>query len=188
MTLLLLLKKSSMAKFSIFKIFFSVLAVLYPCFIFLGLKNGINSRFLTLFLLMAVFCSFIHHKSKILFILGSSIVCAHFLSRNAFFIYIYPVVTNLLFTSIFIISLNKTPIIEIFARKIHKKLDEKAIIYTRKATIAWSIFLTINTIASFITLFLSVNAWTLYNGLISYLLIGMMMLAEWCIRKKIQKG
>lgn len=90
--------------------------------------------------------------------------------------------------SVFALSLRKTPLITQFAQKINKNnLDDKELNYTRRATIAWAIFMFFNTIASLITVFLSNETWVLYNGFVSYILIGIMMGAEYLIRKGIKK-
>ena len=90
--------------------------------------------------------------------------------------------------AIFALSLKKTPLITKFAQKIRKEpLDTKTLNYTRNATKAWAIFMLVNTFISLITVFLSNEIWTIYNGFISYMLIGMMMLSEYIVRKGKEK-
>ncbi len=90
--------------------------------------------------------------------------------------------------TIFTLSLKKTPLITQFAQKMQKEpLNQEKLIYTRKATKAWAIFMFMNTVASLITVFLSDEIWAIYNGFISYILIGTMMLSEYIIRKGKEK-
>jgi uncharacterized membrane protein len=65
----------------------------------------------------------------------------------------------------------------------HHDLTDQEIKYTKNATLAWAIFMACNTIISFITLFLPMKIWVLYNGFISYILIGVMMISEYITRK-----
>ena len=41
---------------------------------------------------------------------------------------------------------------------------------------------------SCITVFLSTEIWALFNGLISYILIGLMFVAEFIVRRKVLKN
>lgn len=87
--------------------------------------------------------------------------------------------------AIFALSLRKTPIITQFAMKTHQVLDRNTLLYTRHATRAWAIFMGVNAIISFLTVFLSDEIWMLYNGFISYILIARTMLVEYIVRKKV---
>lgn len=88
----------------------------------------------------------------------------------------------------FALSLRNTPLIEKFAKKMGYTINTKQREYTRRATIAWSIFMFCLTIVSFITVFLSDEIWVMFNGLISYILIAMMMCIEFIIRKKVNNA
>ncbi|MBN2718665.1 MAG: hypothetical protein JXX14_22660 [Deltaproteobacteria bacterium] len=60
--------------------------------------------------------------------------------------------------------------------------------YCRKVTIAWCVFFVVNgTIAAYTVFFSTREYWTLYNGLISYILIGLLFGAEWLVRKKVKR-
>ena len=90
--------------------------------------------------------------------------------------------------SVFALSLKKVPLVTQIARKMTKgNLDDDQLAYTRLATIAWAIFMFCNTIASLITIFLPYEIWAIYNGFIAYILIGIMMAAEYTIRKVKEK-
>jgi len=88
----------------------------------------------------------------------------------------------------FALSLRNTPLIEKFAKKIGYTIDAKQQKYTRNATIAWSVFMFCLTVISFTTVFLSDEIWTVFNGLISYVLIAMMMCIEFIIHKKVNNA
>jgi uncharacterized membrane protein len=98
----------------------------------------------------------------------------------------YPVIANLLLLYVFVFSLFRPPtVIEFFARIQEKNLEPSAVAYTRRATIAWAIFFAVNgSISLFTVLGASLETWAVYNGLVSYILIGCMFLMEFFIRSR----
>lgn len=103
----------------------------------------------------------------------------------------HPVVINIIMFTVFVHSLIKPPsIIERLARFSllikgdGSELPPSAIIYTRKVTIVWSVFFILNaSIAIYTCIWGSVALWTLYNGLIAYLLMGTLFAVEFVIRQ-----
>ena len=95
----------------------------------------------------------------------------------------YPILINLFFFICFFVSnfKNKT-IIQIIAEKIDGNLPFKLVLYTKKLNWVWTIITGINLILSFITLFRNNKFWALYNGCISYFLVGITFLVEYPIR------
>lgn len=101
---------------------------------------------------------------------------------------LYPILMSTGIGSIFLLSLRKghIPVVEILARLSDKKFPEHAISYTRNVTKLWIVFFVINTLISFYTFFFSnLEQWTLYNGFISYILMGTVMGGEFIVRKMI---
>lgn len=99
--------------------------------------------------------------------------------------YFYPVLMSLGFATVLGWSLLVPPtLIERFARLVEPHLDERGVIYTRKVTYMWLGFSLFNAFISFLTI-LSQNQelWLLYNGLISYVLVGLLMGGEFIVRK-----
>ena len=170
------------------RIFLGAFVIAYPFVIFYTLQQNIALKFIGLILLMAVIFSFIRNKNKYLFVMGLVLCFLVIFFNQEIFLKFYPVLMNAGVCSVFALSLQKTPVITQFAQKMYKtNLDEDVLIYTRRATLAWAIFMFFNTIASLITVFLSNEAWVLYNGFISYILIGIMMTTEYIIRKSRKK-
>ncbi|WP_162048184.1 COG4648 family protein [Vibrio taketomensis] len=96
----------------------------------------------------------------------------------------YPVMMNLVLLLTFASScLWGEPIITRIA-KLREELDEAGLIYTRRLTMIWSVFFVVNGLIAAITTQLSYEIWTLYNGLISYGLIGLLLSSEWIYRKR----
>ena len=89
------------------------------------------------------------------------------------------------FLIVFSYSLLKPPsVIERLARLQEPDLPEEGVIYTKKVTLVWCVFFVFNILASLYTVFYtSTEIWTLYNGLISYVLMGTLFLSELLYRK-----
>ena len=96
----------------------------------------------------------------------------------------YPILVSLGFAGLFASSLISPPtIVERIARLREPDLPASAIPYLRNVTMAWIVFFLTNAAISAATAFSgSLEAWTLYNGLISYLLIGAMFAGEFSVR------
>lgn len=96
----------------------------------------------------------------------------------------YSLIINLIFLSLFTYSLKKTPMIETFARLHHPNLPPTAKPYLRRITKIWIAFFIVNgSIIATLSLCHLEQAWTLYTGVISYLLIAALLLGEWIYRK-----
>jgi uncharacterized membrane protein len=98
----------------------------------------------------------------------------------------YPVLVNGVALAAFGWSLQSPPsMIERFARLRHPDLPPAGVAWTRKVTQVWCAFFLCNgAVALYTALRASVAAWTLYNGLISYLLMGALLGGEWLLRPK----
>lgn len=100
----------------------------------------------------------------------------------------YPPICNTFFFLTFTISLfTKETVIQKFAKMIDKNLDKRALIYTRKVTYAWSFFTFINLLISIWTISQSDRIWLIYNGCISYILIGLLFIIEYSIRLSLRR-
>ena len=100
----------------------------------------------------------------------------------------YPPICNLFFFLVFFLSLfAKETVIQKIAKKIENKWTDNLKVYTRKLTYVWCCFTFINFVISVITIFLSDNVWMLYNGCISYVLMGTLFLGEYILRKNLKR-
>lgn len=96
---------------------------------------------------------------------------------------IYPVIVNFSFFLIFFISLfaQKT-VIQKIAELQEGVLNNSVKIYTRNLTYLWCIFLFIQFLISMLTLFLDDKIWMIYNGFVSYILLGSFFAIEYMVR------
>ncbi|MFT6984715.1 MAG: putative membrane protein [Psychromonas sp.] len=112
---------------------------------------------------------------------------ALFFKDTRWFTY-YPVIINLLMLTLFASSLyQKETMVERFARLQDPELPDYAIGYTRTVTKVWCVFFVANGTLSLITCFMPIAIWTLYNGLLSYLLAGCLFACEFMVRIYVKK-
>lgn len=111
-----------------------------------------------------------------------------FYVKRFVFLKFYPPICNFIIFSIFFGSLFcKETIIQKFARACGDKLEGPALNYTRNITYIWCAFMFINLLISIWTIFLSDNIWMLYNGCISYILVGLLFATEYIVRTILRK-
>ncbi len=101
----------------------------------------------------------------------------------------YPVLISLALLGLFAGSLvSGMPIIERLARLSEPELPAAAVHYTRQVTWVWVGYFIINaSIASGLALWAPLSWWTLYTGLIAYLLMGLLFAGEWLVRQRVRK-
>lgn len=100
----------------------------------------------------------------------------------------YPVLVNLVFGLTFACSLfEEKTIIQKFAELQINPLPSEAVRYTRNVTKLWIVFFALNGLVAVSTvIYGDLSLWTLYNGCISYVLIGLLFAGEFIYRKKIK--
>ncbi|NUF48712.1 COG4648 family protein [Gilliamella sp. ESL0250] len=126
--------------------------------------------------------------AKTIACIGLSLALMSWLCAKYQILLFYPVLVNLLFFIAFYYSLYQPQtMVEKFARLKHANLSVEAILYIRKVTLYWCLFFIFNGAIALITCLINnMYWWTIYNGLISYILIGLFMGGEWLIRQKVQ--
>ena len=101
---------------------------------------------------------------------------------------LYPVGVNLALLGVFAASLRHGPsAIERLARLREPALPPHAVAYTRRVTQAWCVFFAANAAVSAGTaVWADAAAWALYNGLVAYVLMGLLMGGEWLVRRRVR--
>jgi len=102
---------------------------------------------------------------------------------------LYPVVINALAGGFCLYSLYHPPsAIERLSRILGIPVDGPAIPYTRRLTKVWAVFFAVSgSIAAYTALAASTGAWALYNGAISYVLIGLLIAVEYPVRLRYRR-
>ncbi|PIE45706.1 MAG: hypothetical protein CSA44_01790 [Gammaproteobacteria bacterium] len=98
---------------------------------------------------------------------------------------IYPLLINIGLFTIFSYSLrSEQSIIERFALLYEKNITTTKRAYMRNITRIWCLFFVINFfISAFTWLAMSTTAWAIYNGIVSYVLIGVLLTGEYLYRR-----
>jgi uncharacterized membrane protein len=170
----------------------AALTLLYPLAIWLG-HGAVEPRWLALLLLLVALTRLPALRlqgSARWFALAALALGALALASNATLpLKLYPVVVNGALLAAFGHTLVAPPsMIERFARLSEPDLPPAAIGYTRRVTQVWCAFFAVNgSIALGTALFASEAVWSLYTGVISYLLMGMLFGGEYLLRIRFKR-
>ena len=101
----------------------------------------------------------------------------------------YPVLVSALFFGVFFYSvLNPPSIAEKLARLQEPNLPPRGVAYTRKVTQVWCLFFAANGLVAAATVWYGDRwLWSVYNGCIAYVLMGILMGTELLIRRKVKR-
>jgi uncharacterized membrane protein len=101
----------------------------------------------------------------------------------------YPVLISGMLLALFGLSLKfGPPLVERMARLREPELPAVAVRYTRTVTQVWAGFFLVNgLVVVALNVYAPLSWWTLYTGLISYLLIGLLFAAEWLVRQRVRR-
>ena len=122
----------------------------------------------------------------LLIVIGASILW----SENASTARLYPVIVNLGLLAYFTWSLIHPPsAVERIARISEPNLPPHAVAYTARVTLTWCFFFLINgSIALYTAIWSSLEVWTVYNGLIAYVAMGLLFSVEFIIRQRVRNA
>lgn len=169
------------------------LTLLYPFAVYLGiqyLEPWKIAAALSVLLMLRLLTTHADKKwNRLLLLLGIIYCGLAAWNNNLISLRFYPVLVSLSLLIVFAGSLlYPPPIIERLARIQHPNLPEQGVIYTRKVTQVWCMFFVINgSIAAATALWSSFAWWSLYNGLIAYLLMALLMGIEYLVRIRTQE-
>lgn len=106
------------------------------------------------------------------------------LLQEQLWLLILPSATQAAFALVFLRSLRTTPLIERFARMVKKDLSPPQLAHCRRWTGVWAGYLFVLAAAGLaLARWASLATWTLYVGLLNYLLIGALFAVEYLVRK-----
>jgi uncharacterized membrane protein/acyl-CoA synthetase (AMP-forming)/AMP-acid ligase II/3-hydroxymyristoyl/3-hydroxydecanoyl-(acyl carrier protein) dehydratase len=191
---------------SIAKVLFFIAAALYPALIFYFLViRKTPLRLFSVFVIgfaLIVFIAGTSAKKKtagVSFLWNSALLLGLgglcLIINSAVILKLYPLLMNILFLAAFGGTLFSPPsMIFRFAvmqnKSIKGSLNEKRVsAYCRKVTYVWCGFFIVNgSIAAWTIFSGSDTLWSVYNGGISYILIGVLFAGEFMVRKMVQKN
>ncbi|OSQ28507.1 hypothetical protein [Thalassospira sp. MCCC 1A03138] len=171
-------------------ILLAILGIIYPVLVYFGL-TVFSPQIILIGLLILVLlraASFALQKRygpAGLAVLVAVIVAAGGIASELVAIRFYPVIVSLTMGTVFTVTLfTERPMVERLAQLKMPDLDAYSVAYTRKLTKVWIGFFALNAmIATWTALYASMEIWTLYNGLLSYGLIGILFIGEWPVRR-----
>lgn len=108
-----------------------------------------------------------------------------YLVRAGIWFRLYPVFVVALVWSMFVRSLFRTPLVEVFAGRLGATLDVPTKCYCRNVTRLWVAFLGVHFFVTLATLWAPLKVWAFYNGCLSYVLIGALLGGE-CLYRRIK--
>lgn len=167
----------------------------YPLVIFFGLRV-LEPRFVALLLVCALLLRRWHDAGRLLAGLARinlvmltsllGLAAVTIATNSETLLRLYPVAMSLGMLLLFGHSLKFPPsMIERLARLREPDLPPAGIRYTRRVTQVWCAFFIANgTVAAWTALYASRDNWAIYNGLIAYLLMGMLFAGEWLLRRR----
>lgn len=177
------------------KVIIGMLVLLYPVAVYFGLQV-FEVKTLGILLLGVLVVRFFLSKASVtkqlVVVSSGGVLLAGIIvfTNDALYLKLYPVLMNVLMFSVFFTSLLRPPsAVERLARIREPELDAYGVAYTKKVTMLWCAFFLMNGSIALWTVFLGTLAqWTLYNGFISYVLIGVLMTMEFIVRVWVRKN
>lgn len=173
----------------------ALLLLLYPAAVFIGLRY-LDPRWLALPLIAAAGWRLLQFRRQqtglnpvplLAATIGATALTLF--TGSPYGLLLYPVLVNTVFFLLFVTSLARPPsAIETLARLREPDLPAEAIHYTRRVTQIWAAFFAVNGSVALATVFLDPYWWALYNGLIAYLLMAVLMGTEWLVRRRVRRN
>lgn len=120
---------------------------------------------------------------------GIALCAASYLLKTHQWLLFYPVVVNHVMLAVFGGSLwTAMPLVERLARLREPNLPPEGVRYTRRVTLVWcGFFIGNGAMALYTVLHGDMHLWTLWNGMVAYILMGTLMAAEWLVRQRVIK-
>jgi len=167
-----------------------VVSLAYPVVVYLALGH-VSPRWIALLLVvLALARAWVTRES---FWLGAAalatvLAVASLLGDRWGPLKLYPALVNLVMFGLFAMSLWRGPtVVERLARLRETNFPPAAIAYTRRVTQVWCGFFVVNGLIAVATaLWASAAAWALYNGLLSYVAVGVLTGGEWLVRRRVR--
>ncbi|MET3132932.1 putative membrane protein [Oxalobacteraceae bacterium GrIS 1.11] len=169
-----------------------LLTLLYPLAIWFG-HGRVEPRWLAILLLLAAASRLPALKLSVLARWSAAgalalVACAVW-SNLLLPLKLYPVLVNCALLAAFGYSLWAPPsVVERLARLREPDFPPAAVAYTRRVTQVWCLFFIFNgAVALGTALWASDALWSLYTGVIAYVLMGILFGAEWLVRRRFKR-
>lgn len=177
----------------IVRVAFIVLLALYPIFVYFGLRTlppGFLGLVLAVLLLMRFGIIRPTERAMALPVIAILFVfaVASALTGSTQMLLYYPVLVNSILFVIFAGSLGtEESLLLRFVRARGRPINAHTPKYLTRLTAVWAAFFVINGMIAAWTTTVSVELWTIYNGMISYILVAILGSCEWVFRRHYKK-
>ncbi len=177
------------------RILLVLLSLGYPLLVYLGLRffePRMVALFLAATLLLRLALGPRRHQalslgktlSFPLAMLGLAYALTFFFNDGLFFLFVPALFSAALLLSFGRSLLVPPSLVETFARAMRSDFSDEHVAYCRGVTMLWTAFFLLNgSLSLLLALNGSLEAWTLYNGLIAYILMGMVFAGEFLYRR-----
>lgn len=173
----------------------TLLTALYPAAVYFGLQ-WFEPRLIGLLLIAILLMRHLPRCHSLLASLDQKewlvlstlalLAAAIVLFNNEILLRLYPACISLLMLFVFTRTLFRPPsMIERFARLSTPELPPAGVRYTRRVTVVWCVFFVVNGGIAAASAMASREFWAIYNGLIAYLLMGLLFMGEWIVRRRV---
>lgn len=167
---------------------FVALLTLYPFAVYFGLRI-LPASFFGLLLALLIVMRFLFvepaDRKRVLpamLLLLAYAIAATFSGREEALLY-YPVLLNAVLCVVFAASVRDgEPLLLRLVRARGMKMSQHAPAYLARLTAVWSGFFAVNALIALWSTTVSLEFWTLYNGVLAYALVGLLLLGEWLFR------
>lgn len=168
----------------------ALLTLAYPALIYFGLGH-FEPRYLALLLASLALVRAIATRDRVWLAAaaGAAVLgMVALVANEALPLKLYPALVNAVMLLVFGSSLKfGPPVVERLARLREGNLPPHAIAYTRTVTQIWCLFFVVNgSLALWTALAATDEVWALYNGLLAYLLMGLLFAVEWLVRQRVR--
>ena len=178
----------------LFGFLFAIALVVYPVAVYYLLDSyGLSSLAALLAVLLLLRIVPLVRKQPLLLALSAVVVAIFFVvlyaSQSVRLLMLYPTMMSIALMCAFALTVARPPsMIERFSRAAKMDIPSQAIPYMRALTLIWCAFFAINALISAILAWFGVTSyWALYNGCISYLLIGLLLVSEYFYRQRYRR-
>ena len=170
-----------------------LLLLLYPVLVYFGLQV-FSPRVLVLLLLLMAGLRWLAwdggEQRFLLYWMAAIliVIVATLITGSEVGLLYYPLLMSMTFLAFFSFSLINPPtVVELIARKQHEELPPAAVLYTRTVTQVWCGFFVFNGAVSIWSVSAGREAWLLYNGMVSYCLMALVMGIEYLVRRRVME-
>lgn len=118
-----------------------------------------------------------------LVLLGLAYLLTFLFNEGRFFLFVPAMFSVALLVSFGRSLLRPPSMVELFARMKQPDMSTEKVSYCRCVTLLWVVFFLLNaSVSTALALFAELETWTIYNGFIAYLLIGVLFVGEFIYR------